>query len=165
MRDALIARQSQIHVPKIIKEIPYNHENKVTGPYRIECSRVCWWFKDLCLHPPVGNKPMHIVNVKNHKHDINVKWMMHEDPSGKFFRLENFGSKKFLTTRTKQIDYKNLGEPWRDNHTPLELQAYDNTNSFDQLWTFGSCEKNEVILRHYKDGRVIDVNWWKLQED
>ena len=45
------------------------------------------------------------------------------------------------------------------------LQAYDSTNSFDQLWTFGTCEKDEVIIRHFKDGRVLDIAWWKLQED
>ena len=96
-------------MPKVIKDIPYNQQNKVTGPYRIECSRICWWFKDLCLHPPMGNRKTRIVNVKKHKNDPNVKWMMHEDPSGKFFRLENCGSKKFLTSSTKEINMTNMG--------------------------------------------------------
>ena len=58
-----------------------------------------------------------------------------------------------------------MSEPWRDNHTPLRFETYDTTSSDDQKWTFRKMEEGKVSIVHYRDGRVLDVNWWKLQEE
>ena len=57
-----------------------------------------------------------------------------------------------------------MSEPFRDNATPLRFDTYDTTSSDDQKWTFRKMEEGKVSIVHYRDGRVLDVNWWKLQE-
>ena len=57
-----------------------------------------------------------------------------------------------------------MSEPFRDNGTPLRFETYDTTSSDDQKWTFRKMEEGKVSIVHYRDGRVVDVNWWKLQE-
>ena len=55
-----------------------------------------------------------------------------------------------------------MTEPWRDNNTPLRFETYDTTSSDDQKWTFKNIQQGKVSIVHYRDGRVVDVNWWKL---
>ena len=55
-----------------------------------------------------------------------------------------------------------MSEPWRDNYTKLMLETYDTTSSDDQKWTFKDMEDDKKSIVHYRDGRVLDVNWWKL---
>ena len=45
------------------------------------------------------------------------------------------------------------------------MSSYDTTNSYDQLWKFTDVDRGEVAIQHYKDGRVVDVNWWKLKKN
>ena len=90
--------------------------------------------------------------------------MMHEDPTGKFFRLENVGSSKYLSAATKQVVINNVKEPWRDNFSALILATYDSTNSSEQKWKFRDIKDSEVAIQHYRDGRVLDVNEGSLKE-
>ena len=88
--------------PKHVKNIPYNMKNLQQGPVRIDVGNTCWWFKKLCLAPKdETSNQLHITNRK--EQSLYQKWMIHMDPSSKFFRLENLGNKKFLTTSVKQI--------------------------------------------------------------
>ena len=91
---------------------------------------------------------------------------MHQDTSGKFFWLENVGTKKMLTTQTKQVhikDHRNLDKNY--NGTELFLETYYSNSSDDQKWVFKQMEDGKVCIQHFRDGRVIDINEWKLQEN
>lgn len=71
---------------------PLRHEKYKNGPVRIDVGKICWWFKNLCLAPkdPESNR----LKLQNRKEaDPYQSWMIHEDPGGKFFRLENIGKK------------------------------------------------------------------------
>ena len=50
---------------------------------------------------------------------------------------------------------KDFKQPWNGNCTELKLK--ERSNSDTQKWVEIGDQ-----LRHYKDTRVIDVNWWKL---
>ena len=120
----------QFFAPKHAKNIPYNMKNFQKGPVRIDVGNTCWWFKKLCLAPKdETSNQLHITNRK--EQSLYQKWMIHMDPSSKFFRLENLGNKKFLSTSTKQISIHHMSEPFRDNGTPLRLETYDTTSSDD----------------------------------
>ena len=52
--------------------------------------------------------------------------------------------------------------PFDCNGEALQLWKYE--NSADQKWLKRQMENGAFSIQNYKDGRVVDVDYWKLEE-
>lgn len=93
-----------------------------------------------------------------------------QDTSAQRWRLvrnctfQHVESGRFLHSETKYARVKNVGEPWMDNHTDLVTRPEDFSDR--QRWVVGPEEfHGGKVLRHFKDGRGVDIHGWNLSPD
>ena len=158
-----VEEQFAFHVPKMLKEIPYDPKTNVKGPLRIEIASFTF-FKNFCLEPVKYGGGLNLQD-RNTSNKGSQLWMMHCDPYGQFFRLENLGSRKFLGTPCQPAHVQRLSSYELDNWTKVTMQAYDSTSSDDQKWRMLPLDDKgqEFAIQHYRDGRVLSVQDRKLE--
>jgi len=82
-------------------------------------------------------------------------------------RLQHVESGKFLTTNTKYVHIENIDHIWEGNHSDLELQEEKDEGDWSQRWVLGHAndpKDTPDILRHYGDGRAVDVHGWHFSD-
>eukprot|EP00756_Hemistasia_phaeocysticola_P012784 Hpha_TRINITY_DN15227_c1_g9::TRINITY_DN15227_c1_g9_i2::g.65268::m.65268 len=80
--------------------------------------------------------------------------------------LQHVGSGLFLTTDTKYVNVTENSHIWEDNGTDLELKENSGEDVWEQRWVLDhSMDPAEhQILRHYGDGRCVDVHGWQFKD-
>merc|ERR1712167_74845 len=74
------------------------------------------------------------------------------------------GSGEFLESQTMYIVVNNMNHPWSCNGTELRTAPCNHQDS--QRWVFGPEEfHGGKVLRHYLDGRGVDVHGWNIKND
>jgi len=76
--------------------------------------------------------------------------------------FQNVGNGEFLDSELKYAFISDPSHPWEGNHTDLRT-APRNLNG-QQKWVYGPEEfYGGKILRHYLDGRGVDVHGWNVE--
>eukprot|EP00927_Polykrikos_kofoidii_P066800 TRINITY_DN62361_c0_g1_i1.p1 TRINITY_DN62361_c0_g1~~TRINITY_DN62361_c0_g1_i1.p1 ORF type:complete len:861 (-),score=115.43 TRINITY_DN62361_c0_g1_i1:180-2690(-) len=79
-------------------------------------------------------------------------------------QIQNVDSERFLHTEVLYPILLSLEAPWEGNHSDLVLREQDFSDR--QRWVFGPEEfHGGKVLRHYKDGRSVDVHGWQVDND
>ena len=82
--------------------------------------------------------------------------------------IQHVQSGRFLHTEVKYANVTHLDAPWSGNHThlvtrPQELKEGSGLPADTQRWTYGPEEfYGGKVLRHFKDGRAVDVHDWQV---
>jgi len=82
-------------------------------------------------------------------------------------QLQHLASGLFLTTDTKYVHVKNIDHIWDDNHSDLKLEEKGAEGAWEQRWVLGhpmDPADKRSILRHYGDGRCVDVHGWQFSD-
>jgi len=76
-------------------------------------------------------------------------------------QIQNAETGRFLHTDVVYPLVLSLEQPWDCNHSDLVLREQDFSDN--QRWVWGPEEFNGgKVLRHYKDGRGVDVHGWQF---
>jgi len=81
--------------------------------------------------------------------------------------LQHVESGLFLTTNTKYVHINDTDHIWEGNHTDLELKEKSAGDVWEQRWVLGHAmdpADMPSILRHYGDGRCVDVHGWHFSD-
>jgi hypothetical protein len=77
--------------------------------------------------------------------------------------IEHVASGRFLHTDVKYAYVRNPDAPWEGNHSNLVTRPQDFSDA--QRWRVGPEEfHNGKVLRHFKDGRAVDVHGWNMSD-
>lgn len=83
-------------------------------------------------------------------------------------QLQHVESGLFLTTNTKYVHVNDIDHIWSGNHTDLVLKdKCAEEGAWEQRWVLGHAmdpEQMPTILRHYGDGRCVDVHGWQFSD-
>lgn len=91
--------------------------------------------------------------------DQRQKWRLVDNDG-----FQNVSSGLFLDSELKYAFITDARHPWEDNHTALTT-APRNLNG-QQKWVYGPEEfHGGKVLRHWLDGRGVDVHGWKVDGD
>merc|ERR1711988_28699 len=112
-----------------------------------------------CLMAGYDEKSPDIVKLAKITGDAKQKWTLVD---GDGFRNEASG--EYLDSDVAYAFVCHLSEIWHDNHTDLRTAPRSRTGT--QKWVMGPEEfHGGKVLRHWMDGRGVDVHGWKIEED
>merc|ERR1711988_1355296 len=109
----------------------------------------------------VGHDPKQPESVKNGKitRDAGQKWTLVDGD-----RFRNVGNGEFLDSDLSYAFVHHLSEIWDSNHSDLRTAPRTETGS--QKWVLGPEEfHGGKVLRHWMDGRGVDVHGWAVEKD
>lgn len=115
---------------------------------------------DLCLavrSDGYTKDPFEVYLAKTDASD-NQKWRVVDVD-----RIQHVATGRFLHSRTMYAILKNAEEPWEGNHTNLVTRPSDGSDA--QRWLLDQVPDSKEgwhVLRHFKDGRVVDVHNWQF---
>ena len=80
--------------------------------------------------------------------------------------LRNVASGEFLDSDVKYPFCKDVSAVWEGGHTDLRTRPRDDASA-NQRWVFDEDHKYHggFLLRHFRDGRGVDVHGWKTDND
>jgi hypothetical protein len=79
-------------------------------------------------------------------------------------QIQNVATGRFLHADVLYPFLFSLDEPWENNHSDLVLREQSFLD--EQRWIYGPEEfHGGKVLRHYKDGRAVDVHGWEVAND
>lgn len=85
------------------------------------------------------------------------RWRLVEDT------LQHVESGLFLHSQTRYPVSRQVERVWEGNHSHLVLREQDFSD--EQRWTFTDEKHGGKVLRHFKDGRGVDVHGWQISRD
>jgi len=78
-------------------------------------------------------------------------------------QFQNVETGQFLDSELKYAFMNNCDHIWEDNHSDLRTRPQDYSDA--QKWVLGPEEfHGGKVLRHFKDGRAVDVHGWNLKD-
>jgi hypothetical protein len=78
-------------------------------------------------------------------------------------QFQHVSTGRYLDSETKYPFLWNLEHPWEGNHSHLVTRKRNSSDS--QRWVVGPEEfHGGKVLRHFKDGRGVDVHGWQFQD-
>merc|ERR1712054_27562 len=79
-------------------------------------------------------------------------------------RFQNVGNGKYLDSDLSYAFVHDLSHIWHGNHT--DLRTAERTETGSQKWVLGPEEfHGGKVLRHWMDGRGVDVHDWAVEKD
>ena len=152
--------------------IQCSHPTKVSDDTLVHGTQFCMQVTD------------HVVNCGVINGGENQKWKLVEQDGA--MQIINVGNGECLHTETKYITIHDLHDFWNENHTDLVTKPADSSEQQKWLFGFGGPTQeqwaytNKVpveawddddltlsagkCLRHFKDGRVVDVRGWRFSD-
>jgi hypothetical protein len=116
--------------------------------------------KEYCLSVRSGGytKDAHEVFLAKVDGSANQKWRLIGD------QFQHVSTGRYLDSETKYPFLWNLNCPWEgNNHSHLVTRERNSSDS--QRWVVGPEEfHGGKVLRHFKDGRGVDVHHWQFKE-
>ena len=116
---------------------------------------------------------------------VDQRWKLVQQDG--LLQITNVGNGECLHTDTKYISIHDQSNVWEKNHTDLVTKPADSSEQQQWLFNFGGPQEKRWVhkhnsaveawgdddvtlsagkcLRHFKDGRVVDVHGWQFKQE